>query len=74
MTVENVRRQRRFHPRCGTSFLLIVVIVSVLVTSFVTWSNPWLRVVLKILLLPVVVGISYEIIKWRDDIPICARA
>lgn len=63
LTVENVRRQRRFHPRCGTSFLLIVVIVSVLVTSFVTWSNPWLRVVLKILLLPVVVGISYEIIK-----------
>lgn len=61
--MENVRRQRRFHPRCGTSFLLIVVIVSVLVTSFVTWSNPWLRVVLKILLLPVVVGISYEIIK-----------
>ena len=43
--------------------MLIVVIVSVLVTSFVTWSNPWLRVVLKILLLPVVVGISYEIIK-----------
>lgn len=63
LTVENVRRQRRFHPRCGTSFLLIVVIVSVLVTSFVTWSNPWLRVALKILLLPVVVGISYEIIK-----------
>ena len=63
LTVENMRRQRRFHPRCGTSFLLIVVIVSVLVTSFVTWSNPWLRVVLKILLLPVVVGISYEIIK-----------
>lgn len=63
LTVENVRRQRRFHPRCGTSFLLIVIIVSVLVTSFVTWSNPWLRVVLKILLLPVVVGISYEIIK-----------
>ena len=63
LTVENVRRQRRFHPRCGTSFLLIVVIVSVLVTSFVTWNNPWLRVVLKILLLPVVVGISYEIIK-----------
>ena len=63
LTVENVRRQSRFHPRCGTSFLLIVVIVSVLVTSFVTWSNPWLRVALKILLLPVIVGISYEIIK-----------
>ena len=63
LTVENVRRQKRFHPRCGTSFLLIVVIVSVLVTSVVSWSNPWLRVALKILLLPVVVGIAYEIIK-----------
>lgn len=63
LTVENVRKQSRFHPRCGTSFLLIVVIVSILVTSFVSWSNPWLRVALKILLLPVVVGISYEIIK-----------
>lgn len=63
LTVENVRKQKRFHPRCGTSFLLIVVIVSVLVTSFVTWQSPWLRVALKILLLPVVVGISYEIIK-----------
>lgn len=63
LTVENVKKQKRFHPRCGTSFLLIVVIVSVLVTSFVTWNSPWLRVVLKILLLPVVVGISYEIIK-----------
>ncbi len=63
LTVENVRKQKRFHPRCGTSFLLIVVIVSVLVTSFITWNSPWLRVALKILLLPVVVGISYEIIK-----------
>ncbi|MDD3193478.1 MAG: DUF1385 domain-containing protein [Oscillospiraceae bacterium] len=63
LTVENVRRQKRFHPRCGTSFLLIVVVVSVLVTAFVTWSNPWLRVALKVLLLPLVVGISYEIIK-----------
>lgn len=63
LTVENVRKQKRFHPRCGTSFLLIVVIVSVLVTSFVTWNSPWLRVALKILLLPLVVGISYEIIK-----------
>ena len=53
----------RLHPRCGTSFLLIVVIISVLVNSFISWSNPWLRVVFKLLLMPVVVGISYEIIK-----------
>lgn len=63
LTVENVRKQQRFHPRCGTSFLLIVVVVSVLVTSLITWNSPWLRIGLKILLLPVVVGIAYEIIK-----------
>lgn len=63
LTVENVREQGRLHPRCGTSFLLIVVIISVLVNSFISWSNPWLRVVFKLLLMPVVVGISYEIIK-----------
>jgi len=63
LTVENVRKQGRLHPRCGTSFLLIVVIISVLVNSFISWSNPWLRVVFKLLLMPVVVGISYEIIK-----------
>ncbi|MBR3952521.1 MAG: DUF1385 domain-containing protein [Oscillospiraceae bacterium] len=64
LTVENVREQKRFHPRCGTSFLLIVLVVSILVSSVVTWDNVLMRVVLKILLLPVTVGISYEIIKF----------
>ena len=63
LTVENVKKYRRFHPRCGTSFLLIVLIISIIVFSVVTWSNLWIRIGLKILLLPVVVGISYEIIK-----------
>ena len=63
LTVENVRRHIRFHPRCGTSFLLIVLVISILVFSVVTWQNGILRVVLKLLLLPVVVSISYEIIK-----------
>ena len=64
LTVENVRKQIRFHPRCGTSFLLIVVIISILVSSVVTWSNLFLRILIKLLLVPVIVGISYEIIKF----------
>ncbi len=64
LTVENVRKQKRFHPRCGTSFLLIVLVVSILVSSVVTWDNVLMRVGMKILLLPVTVGISYEIIKF----------
>ena len=63
LTVENVKKHRRFHPRCGTSFLLSVLIISIIIFSVVTWSNLWIRIGLKILLLPVVVGISYEIIK-----------
>ena len=64
LTVENVRKQQRFHPRCGTSFLLIVLVVSVLVSSVITWENVFVRVALKILMLPITVGISYEIIKF----------
>lgn len=64
LTPENARRYTRFHPRCGTSFLLIVLIVSILVFSLLTWKVLWLRIVLKLLLLPVVVGISYEIIRF----------
>ena len=65
LTVENVKKHKRFHPRCGTSFLLIVLIVSILVYSVIqfSWENLLLRAGLKILLLPVIVGISYEIIK-----------
>lgn len=64
LTVENVRNQKRFHPRCGTSFLLIVLVVSILVSSIITWDSMLVRVGLKLLLLPVTVGISYEIIKF----------
>ena len=64
LTVENVRPESRFHPRCGTSFLLVVVIVSVLVNSVVKVSNTLARVGCHLLLLPVVVGIAYEINRW----------
>jgi len=69
LTVENVRKYTRFHPRCGTSFLILVVIVSVFLYSVLPWSSTGLRVVFKLLLLPVVMGISYELLKWcgRSD-------
>ena len=64
LTVENVRPESRFHPRCGTSFLFVVIIISILVFAVVRWSNVWVRMILRIALLPVVVGISYEINRW----------
>ena len=63
LTVENVQRFSRLHPRCGTSFLLIVMVVSILVFAFLGWPDIVTRVVSRVLLLPVVAGISYEIIR-----------
>jgi len=63
LTVENIREQSSLHPRCGTSFLFIVMLVSIFVFSFTTWNNLLIRFALRIALLPVVVAISYEIIK-----------
>ena len=69
LTVENVRVQSRFHPRCGTSFLFVVVMISILVfagvSSFLThWNNFWIRFGLHLLLLPVIVSLSYELNRW----------
>ena len=64
LTPENAKKYTRFHPRCGTSFLLIVLVVSILVFSLLSWDNIWLRVGLKLLLLPVVVGLAYEVIRF----------
>lgn len=64
LTVENVREESRFHPRCGTSFLLVVVVVSILVNSVVRLDNSFARMGCHLLLLPLVVGISYEINRW----------
>lgn len=60
LSVENVREYAKEHPRCGTSFLFSVMIISVLVFSVISWSNPYIRILLRLILLPVVVGISYE--------------
>ena len=64
LTVENARSMSRLHPRCGTSFLVYVMIISIILFSFVSWGNMWIRLGMKLLLLPVVAGISYEIIRW----------
>jgi len=64
LTVENARSMSRLHPRCGTSFLVYVMIISIILFSFVSWGNMWVRLGLKLLLLPAVAGISYEIIRW----------
>ena len=64
LTVENVKKFPRLHPRCGTAFLLIVMIVSIFVFAFLGWPELWIRILSRIILLPVVAGISYEIIKF----------
>lgn len=64
LTVENVREMKRFHPRCGTSFIIITLLISIFVMMFVpVWDNILLRVGVKLLTLPIIVGISYELIK-----------
>ena len=64
LTVENVRKHSRFHPRCGTSMMFIILIVSIIVFSFVPWKGTLSRAFMKVLFLPVVVGISYEILRY----------
>ncbi len=63
LTVENVRKHSRFHPRCGTSFIFITLIVSILVMCVVPIRVIWLRTLVSVLLLPLTVGISYEFIR-----------
>ncbi len=63
LTVENVRRQKRFHPRCGTSFLILVLIVGIVISMFIHIDSLPLRMCVKILTLPIVVGVGYELIK-----------
>lgn len=64
LTVENAKKMTRLHPRCGTSFLLIVMVVSIIFFSFLRWDNVIMRSLTRIALLPVVAGVSYEIIKF----------
>lgn len=60
LTVENVKKYSRLHKRCGTSFLFNVMVISIIVLSFFGWPNPIVRVISRILLFPVIAGITYE--------------
>lgn len=70
LTVENVRKQSRFHPRCGTSFMFVIIIISVLISSVISVAFPHLRdvtalwMLIKLLILPLVMGFGYEFIKY----------
>lgn len=63
LTVENVQKHSRLHPRCGTNFLLIVMVVSIFVFAFLGWPNLLERILSRVILMPVVAGVSYEIIR-----------
>lgn len=69
LTVENVRKQRRFHPRCGTSFLILMILVSIIVSTIVqlifpgVYSIVWLWVLAKILMVPVICGLGFELLR-----------
>lgn len=64
LTVENVRKYSTKHPRCGTSFLFLVMIISIIMFSFLGWHNPLVNALLRILLIPVVAGVAYEVLRF----------
>jgi uncharacterized protein YqhQ len=71
LTVENVKKHTRFHPRCGTSFLLFVMIISIIIYAFLPRFDEYTKIIsillrmgTRLLGLPIVAGLSYEVIKW----------
>lgn len=69
LTPENAQSFYTLHPRCGTSFMVFVMLIAVLVHAFMGWPNVWLRIITRILVLPIIAGLSYELLKWagRSD-------
>lgn len=63
LTVENAREFKRLHPRCGTNFLFIVMATSIILFAFFGWPNPLMRIIMRIVCIPIVAGIAYEIIR-----------
>jgi len=63
VTVENARKYTTLHPRCGTSFIFFVLMISIILFTFIGWSNLIIRIATKIVLLPLVAGISYELLR-----------
>lgn len=64
LTVENARKYSTLHPRCGTSFMINVMIISIFVFSFFGWPNPLMRVIIRLATLPLIAGLSYELNKF----------
>ena len=64
LTVKNVQKFPRLHPRCGTNFLLIVMVIAIVFHVFFGWPDLWLRILSRLAVLPVVAGVSYEIIRF----------
>ncbi|GCD08533.1 DUF1385 domain-containing protein [Clostridium tagluense] len=64
LTPENAAKFGRLHPRCGTNFLFLVMIVSIIMFSFTGWNSIGERIMYRVILLPLISGVSYEIIKW----------
>ena len=74
LTVENVQKMNKYHPRCGTSFLFMVMLVSIIVLSFFGWPSPLMRIVSRIIALPIIAAISYEINRFigrYDNVGVC---
>lgn len=69
LTPQNAQTFYTLHPRCGTSFMVFVMVIAILVHVFMGWPNVWLRMISRILVLPLIAGISYELLKWagRSD-------
>ena len=67
LTPENVRRQSRYHKRCGTNFLFIVIFLSIIFFMFLHFDNMWLRIISRIVLVPVIAGVSYEFIRFAGN-------
>ena len=63
LTIENVRNQKRFHPRCGTSFLVLMLLIGMIISICIQVDVVWLRTLIKLALLPLTVGVGYELIK-----------
>jgi len=64
LTVDNVRKYSTLHPRCGTSFMINVMLISIIVFSFFGWPNPFLRLLIRLAMLPVIAGLSYELNRY----------
>lgn len=69
LTPENAQQFYTLHPRCGTSFLMFVMVIAVLAHALMGWPDVWLRIISRILVLPLIAGLSYELLKWagRSD-------